>query len=220
MYMNNKRQIIINSTIIIITSIIAILIPLSIKNVINFILCLVIYILYGFLGIIINNKFKKEKIEKNILNIPVYYYYYIYLIIIYVLVIANKIVNINSNILIIIFLILTLILFYIFYTLHIGISKINKIEDTIKEKSKKNLEWSSAIELLINDDNYSSSKKDLEKIYDLIKFSDPIANDLTKEVDDEISKLINSLNDKMDKNKIKLIEKNLIKRKQLIRDYK
>ena len=220
MYMNNKRQIIINSTIIIITSIIAILIPLSIKNVINFILCLVIYILYGFLGIIINNKFKKEKIEKNILNIPVYYYYYIYLIIIYVLVIANKIVNINSNILILIFLILTLILFYIFYTLHIGISKINKIEDTIKEKSKKNLEWSSAIELLINDDNYSSSKKDLEKIYDLIKFSDPIANDLTKEIDNEISKLINSLNDKMDKNKIKLIEKNLIKRKQLIRDYK
>ena len=218
--MNNKRQIIINSTIIIITSLIAILLPLSIKNVTNFILCLVIYVMYGFLGILINNKFRKSTIEKNVLNIPVYYYYYIYLIIIYVLVIANKIISINSSILIIMFLILSLALFYIFYSLHIGISKVCKKEDDIKEKSKKNLEWASSIELLINDDNYSSSKKDLEKIYDLIKFSDPIANDLTKEVDDEISKLINSLNDKVDKNKIKLIEKNLIKRKQLIRDYK
>lgn len=218
--MENKKQIIINSTIVIITSLIAILLPFSKKNVTNFVLCLAIYILYGFFGILINNKFKKEVIEKNILNIPVYYYYYIYLIVLYVLVIVNKIININSSILIIVFLILTLILFYIFYTLHIGISKINKIEDDIKEKSKKNLEWSSAIELLINDVDYNEYKDELIYIFEQIKYSDPMSNNLTKDIDEEITNLIKNFEDNKSKDIINKIKKALLKRKQLIRDNK
>ena len=190
--MDNKKYIIITFSTIIITSLIACVLPLSIKNNYAFIISLVIYIIYSLFGIYINKNIKSKELNHNVRNIPIYYYYYLGLIALYLIVILNKIIYIDTLFLTFIYLIIGLVLFYLLFSLYLGVNKLIQREEQIKDKTNHYTEWLSELELLLKEES-DENKKHINKVYELIKYSDSISNEATKEIDEKISTSIDQL---------------------------
>ena len=190
--MDNKKYIIITFSTIIITSLIACVLPLSIKINYAFIISLVIYIIYSLFGIYINKNIKSKELNHNVKNIPIYYYYYLGLIALYLIVILNKIIYIDTLFLTFIYLIIGLVLFYLLFSLYLGVNKLIQREEQIKDKTNHYTEWLSELELLLKEES-DENKKHINKVYELIKYSDSISNEATKEIDEKISTSIDQL---------------------------
>lgn len=190
--MDNKKYIVITFSTIIITSLIACVLPLSIKNNYAFIISLVIYIIYSLFGIYINKNIKSKELNHNVKNIPIYYYYYLGLIALYLIVILNKIIYIDTLFLTFIYLIIGLVLFYLLFSLYLSVNKLIQREEQIKDKTNHYTEWLSELELLLKEES-DENKKHINKVYELIKYSDSISNEATKEIDEKISTSIDQL---------------------------
>lgn len=190
--MDNKKYIIITFFTIIITSLIACVLPLPIKNNYAFIISLAIYIIYSLFGIYINKNIKSKELNHNVKNIPIYYYYYLGLIALYLIVILNKIIYIDTLFLTFIYLIIGLVLFYLLFSLYLGVNKLIQREEQIKDKTNHYTEWLSELELLLKEES-DENKKHINKVYELIKYSDSISNEATKEIDEKISTSIDQL---------------------------
>lgn len=213
--MNEKKYNIINLTTLIITVLIACIFPLDIKNVFGFAISLIIYVAYSIFGLYFNKKIKDDRLHHNIKNIPMYTIYYLGLVILYILLILNKIIYINISILIIIYLIIGIILFSLLYALYLGISKLKLTENKIKEKTNYHTTWITELELFLKEKNIESVE-DIKKVYELIKYSDPLSNDLTKEIDEKISLNINELCQNKKYKLVATIEKLVNKRNSII----
>ena len=213
--MNEKKYNIMNLTTLIITVLIACIFPLDIKNVFGFAISLIIYVAYSIFGLYFNKKIKDDRLYHNIKNIPMYTIYYLGLVILYILLILNKIIYINISIIIIIYLIIGIILFYLLYALYLGISKLKQTENKIKEKTNYHTTWINELEIFLKEKNIESVE-DIKKVYELIKYSDPLSNDLTKEIDEKISLNINELCQNKKYKLVATIEKLVNKRNSII----
>lgn len=218
--MNNKNLIPISIVTITITTLIAILLPLPIRNNTAFIISIIVYLLYGAFSILLNNIIKKDKPSKNIKNIPIYYYYLIALVLIYISVIANKLIFIDTAILIIMYLIIGFVFFFIIYGLYLGVNRLNKREEINKEKRNCYNEWLSNLELLLKEDLKDKEKNKINELYELIKYSDSLSIEETSELDKDISKLIDKLNNNIDFDLLDDIKKKVNKRISIIKNNK
>ena len=213
--MNAKKYNIVNLTILIITILIACIFPLDIKNVFGFAISLIIYVAYSIFGLYFNKKIKDDRLYHNIKNIPMYTIYYLGLVILYILLILNKIIYINISIIIMIYLIIGILLFCLLYALYLGISKLKQTENKIKEKTNYHTTWITELELFLKEKNIESVEY-IKKFYELIKYSDPLSNDLTKEIYEKISLNINELCQNKKYKLVATIEKLVNKRNSII----
>ena len=109
--MKNIKIILPNIIICIVISLVAIILPVEIKNTTSFIYNLICFIVFNIIGCFVNNSLIENNLKKDLNNTPVFYLYIIFNILLAILLFISKVVNITINISII----LTLILFTIYF---------------------------------------------------------------------------------------------------------
>lgn len=218
--MNRKKIIIPSIVTIIILSLIIFLIPIEPKNETGFIISFTYYLISNLTILFLISKNTSLELKKDILNVSTIYVYILLTIISTIFLFLSKVLLISTPIILILLLVLILISFISLYFLINGISFINSQEEKISIKTQNVNNWKTEIEIILNNCEKEELKKELIELYELIKYMDPISNDITMELDSKINQLIEQLKEDTNSKLIKEIYKIVNERKVLISNNK
>lgn len=216
--MKNIKIILPNIIICIVISLVAIILPVEIKNTTSFIYNLICFIVFNIIGCFVNNSLIENNLKKDLNNTPVFYLYIIFNILLVILLFISKVVNITINISIILTLILFTIYFLMVYSLIHAKKYINNHNDKIDKNTYNVRNWISTIEILLTKEG--KNNKDLNKLYETLKYMDVTSNDSTYEIDSEINELIKKVKKNIEKETILSIEKLVNERKIILKNGK
>lgn len=216
--MKNLKIIIPNIVMCIIVCLIAVILPIEIKNTTSFIYTLICYIFFNIVGCFLSIKMMENTLSKNIHNIPIMYIYIIFDILLTIILFFSRCLNISISISIILTLIFFAIYFIIIYSLIYAKGYINNNEDKIRENTYNAKNWISSIEILVN--NEEKNNKDLEELLETLKYMDITSNESIKDIDDEINELVKNLEKNIELETIKRIKKLVNKRKIVLKNEK
>lgn len=216
--MKNLKIIIPNIVMCIIVCLVAVILPIEIKNTTSFIYTLICYIFFNIVGCFLSTKMMENTLSKNIHNIPTMYIYVIFDILLTIILFFSRCINISISISIILTLILLAIYFIIIYSLIYAKGYINNNENKIREKTYNAKNWISSIEVLVN--NEEKNNKDLEELLEILKYMDITSKESMKDIDDEINELVKSLEKNIELETIKCIKKLVNKRKIILKNEK
>ena len=213
--MNKNKFAILNLIVILFVYLIIILIPGgSINNVVFWLTCVANILLNVVLGWILPIKIE-YKLRKDIHNIPLLYTSFIYNIIFLVYLIVLKFVPLNTNIAIIILLILLFAFVVTFYVLTLGKKQIITNIEKRENNSKTISDVLTTIEILISKNDNKDFTQLLEEVLELVKYTDPLSNENTSDVDDKIKAIVELLKDNLSTdNLLKL--KDLLKKRNIL----
>lgn len=218
--MNKKNFLIPNITIFLITSTIILLIPIKIQNKTGFIITFLYYLIFNILSSFTICKNTNSIIKQDILNLSIIYLYIILDIVTIIILLLSKIIFINTNIIVILNFILLLISLIIFFFMIKANKFIIAKNENIEVKTQVVNNWKIRIELLFNNNTNQDITDNLKNLYENLKYIDPIENEITKELDKNIERLIKELEINLNSNSINKIIKLLNERKVLINNNK
>lgn len=218
--MDRKKIIIPSIVTILILSLIIFIIPIEPKNETGFIISFIYYLVSNLTIIFLISKNTSSKLKKDILNISTIYVYVLLTVISTIFLFLSKILLISTPIILILLLALILISFISLYFLINGINFINSQEEKVSIKIQNVNSWKTEIEIILNNCENEELKKELTELYELIKYMDPISNDITNELDSKINQLIEQLKHDPSSELIKNIYKIVDERKVLISNNK
>ncbi len=218
--MSKKHFLIPSIIIVLIISIIILLIPIKIQNELGFIITFLYYLIFNILSLFVICKNTSSILKKDILNVSVIYIYIFLNIITIVLLVFSKFIFINTSIVVILNLILVLISFVLFFFLINGNKLIINQEEKIVNKTKRVSDLETRIEILLNNCTDKDIKKDLTNLYEIVKYMDPVENDVTRELDIKIDNLLKKIEKDIDINSIKELIKLINERKVIIENNK
>lgn len=218
--MSKKHFLIPSIIIVLIISIIILLIPIKIQNELGFIITFLYYLIFNILSLFVICKNTSSILKKDILNVSVIYIYIFLNIITIVLLVFSKFIFINTSIVVILNLILVLISFVLFFFLINGNKLIINQEEKIVNKTKRVSDLETRIEILLNNCTDQDIKKDLTNLYEIVKYMDPVENDVTRELDIKIDNLLKKIEKDIDINSIKELIKLINERKVIIENNK
>ena len=216
--MKNIKIIMPNIIVCIVLSLIAIILPIVPQNTISFIYSLCCFILFNIIGCFINNRLIENNLKKDLNNIPTFYLYIIFDILLTLLLFVQKIISISINLAVILTMILFTAFFVMAYLLINAKKYINNHDEEVYKKTCNSKKWITSIEyLLTKEERYN---KELNNLYDILKYMDVTSNKATNEIDNEINELINVIEKKVELETINSIEKLLNKRKIILKNEK
>ena len=218
--MSKKHFLIPSIIIVLIISIIILLIPIKIQYELGFIITYLYYLIFNILSLFVICKNTSSILKKDILNVSVIYIYIFLNIITIVLLVFSKFIFINTSIVVILNLILVLISFVLFFFLINGNKLIINQEEKIVNKTKRVSDLETRIEILLNNCTDKDIKKDLTNLYEIVKYMDPVENDVTRELDIKIDNLLKKIEKDIDINSIKELIKLINERKVIIENNK
>ena len=218
--MSKKHFLIPSIIIVLIISIIILLISIKIQNELGFIITFLYYLIFNILSLFVICKNTSSILKKDILNVSVIYIYIFLNIITIVLLVFSKFIFINTSIVVILNLILVLISFVLFFFLINGNKLIINQEEKIVNKTKRVSDLETRIEILLNNCTDKDIKKDLTNLYEIVKYMDPVENDVTRELDIKIDNLLKKIEKDIDINSIKELIKLINERKVIIENNK
>lgn len=217
----DRKKILISSIISFLTiGLIILLIPAKIKNETGFMLTYIYYILYNIAILATLYKNTNYILKEDILNTSVIYLYVKIDIVTIIFLVISKFVYINTNIILIIILLLGLYSFLLFYNVVNGNRYINNHTKKMEKSTKVVKEWITKLEVLINNNENSKIKSNLNNLYELVKYMDPVENENTFALDNEINNLFKKLEKEINDDVIKEIMTKIKERKVIISDNK
>lgn len=216
--MKNIRMVLPNIIICIVISLITIILPIETKNTASFIYNLTCFIVFNIIGCFINNRLIENDLKKNLNNIPAFSIYLIFDTLLTVLLFFSKIVNITISLSVILTLILFSIYFVIVYLLINAKKYINKHSNEVDNNTYDARNWLSSVEILVA--NEGKNNKNLNRLYENLKYMDVTSNCSTSQIDTEINELIKKIEKSIDNETIYAIEKLLNKRKVILKNKK
>lgn len=216
--MNKNKFLVSNFFIVLVICLVTLLIPVETQNKTGFLIVFIYYLFFNILSSFIIFISLCNDVKKDVLNLSVIYVYVILSIISAIFLFISKVVFIKTQLLLIFVLLLLLISFLIFYYLINANKYICKHDENIKDKIKIVNNWRDRIEILVKNCHDENIKLKLNNLFELVKYMDPIDNNMTKELDEQINDLICKLEDELNIMYIDELIKILDKRKVFIKN--
>ena len=215
--MNKKHFIIPASIIFLVVSLVVFLIPVDVKNTSSFIVTYCVYLLFNIFSILIIQKNTKNTVKEEINGLSIYYIYGVFNLILILLWVLTKFIYINVNISIIILLIASLIYGLLLYFLINSKKFINQKENNNIAKIKVVKKWLSKIEIILNE---NKDNKDLNKLYEILRYMDHIPIEETQILDEKIENAIDNIVKNINKENIEKAIKLLNERNVILKNNK
>lgn len=216
--MNKNKFLVSNFFIVLVICLVTLLIPVETQNKTGFLIVFIYYLFFNILSSFIIFISLCNDLKKDVLNLSVIYVYVILNIISVIFLFISKVFFIKTQLLLIFVLLLLLTSFLIFYYLINANKYIYKHDENIKDKIKIVNNWRDRIEILVKNCHDENIKLKLNNLFELVKYMDPIDNNMTKELDEQINDLICKLEDELNIMYIDELIKILDKRKVIIKN--
>lgn len=216
--MNKNKFLVSNFFIVLVICLVTLLIPVETQNKTGFLIVFIYYLFFNILSSFIIFISLCNDLKKDVLNLSVIYVYVILNIISVIFLFISKVFFIKTQLLLIFVLLLLLTSFLIFYYLINANKYICKHDENIKDKIKIVNNWRDRIEILVKNCHDENIKLKLNNLFELVKYMDPIDNNMTKELDEQINDLICKLEDELNIMYIDELIKILDKRKVIIKN--
>lgn len=218
--MRKQHFLIPNVVICIIISLIVFIMPVEYKNAQSFIYIYIAYIVYNLVGCFINYKITSRKLNKDINNIPLINAYITFNVIITILLFIGRCFYISESITTILILIFVGIYFILAYSLYYAREYINNRSEEIKNQTANTKSWKSKIEILKENNKNHELIKEINVLYETIKYMDTTSNNETIEIDNKITQIIENITNNIDIDVIKQLNELLNERKIILKNSK
>lgn len=188
--MKAKNILIPNIIICIVVSIIAFLVPTNIP-ITTFLVTYVLYLLFQIFSWLLCIKTTEKDIKKRVNNTPIWMIYVLFHILFIILLFCSRCLKISFPLIIILCVILlgmySLLIFLLYKTKNYIIQKDSQIKTTTQTTKS----WKIRLEIIISKNKNDSLAKELNELYETLKYIDTTSNESTIQIDEKINNILN-----------------------------
>ncbi len=215
-----KNYFIPNVIVFVIISIILFLLPLEYKNVSSFVFTYIVYIIFTGFGIYLVQKWPKGNLKKDVNNITILSMHALFQIILIILLFCSRCIFISEYLTLIILTVILGIYILLFYLFSQVKQLINKTEDKIIERTKNAQKWQAKLEILVLNNQNKNITKNLQKIYETVKYMDSTSHEEVQKVDEQINEIFSKIKDDITTVEIEQLTKLFNERKIILKNSK
>ena len=208
--MNRKHFYFLTFIIFGVMSLIILLLPVEVKIYFTYISTFIVYICYNIISIFVIAGNINKDLKKEIYGLSIYFVYLLFNLLLFILLVVSKFIYIHTSILLIILLLIITAYIIVMYFLFNSKKYINQKEENIAIKTSRVTSW---LDILMSLDNHDS--EDFVKLYEILRYMDPLSSDKTMEIDERIDIEMNRLKEDCSSKQMDRVIKLLEERKRV-----